>query len=238
MSHPLLRSIVLGVAAVATLTTACSQATTTPSGGTPSLVIYGSGSPAGASLFATPPDGVVFGAAGSLTIRLYALYISSSADCSNPVLAQDLGVAGSDHDFMQHPVLFEATPTAGAYNCVMFKMSDVVKVKPAATFGACVAGQEYAGDIYRDGESDWKDVNLNPVIGHGTDEVAVDDHVTLFMSRDTTAALARGISRHQLLPLGAPMVVPGQSTFRMDASQAVASWGSGCGAEPPGVAFQ
>lgn len=223
----------------AVLVAACAPgtSTTTPTPTAPSLVIYGSGAPAGAALN-LPPEGVEFGSAGSLTLKLYALYVSNSGDCSNPVLAQDLGASGLDFDFMQHPVLFEATPADGSYPCVMFKMSDVVKVSPAATFGACVAGTVYAGDIYRDGESDWKDVNLNTIVGHGTDELAVDDHVTLFMTRDTSAAMARGISRHQTLPLGAALLVPGQSTFRMDASQAVASWGSGCGAEPPSVSFQ
>jgi len=50
-----------------------------------------------------------------------------------------------------------------------------------------------------DGESDWKDAYGATVVGHGTDEVAVDDRVTIFMARDTDAALARGISQHQLI---------------------------------------
>ena len=138
---------------------------------------------------------------------------------------------------MTNPVLFEGTPTAGTYQCVMMKMSDVLNMKPGATFGGCVAGTNYSGDIYRAGESDWVDQNLAPVIGTGTDSLPSDDHVTIFMTRDTAAAMARGISNHQVVPLTSSLVVPGQTTFRMDASNAVATDGIRCGIEPPVMSF-
>lgn len=217
---------------------ACSAAdTTTPGGSTPALVVYGSGTAAGASLKMDGDSGITFGPAASLTIKLYALYISTHADCSSPQLVQDLGAAGVDKDFMTNPVLFEGTPASDTYQCVMMKMSDVLNMKPGATFGACVAGANYAGDIYRAGESDWVDVNLGHITGTGTDDVPADDHVTIFMSRDTAAAMARGISPHQLLPLQSSLVVPGQTTFRMDASNAVATNGVQCGIEPPVMSF-
>jgi len=224
------------VAAAAVSLVACSTAETLNTPATPALVIYGSGAPVTASLRMDGDSGAVFGPAASLTIRLYALYISTNSDCSSPQLVQDLG-AGADKDFMTNPVLFEGTPTAGTYQCVMMKMSDVLNMKPGATFGACVAGTNYSGDIYRAGETDWVDQNLTPIVGTGTDEVPSDDHVTIFMTRDTAAAMARGISNHQVIPLTSSLVVPGQTTFRMDASHAVATDGVQCGIEPPVMSF-
>ncbi len=224
-------------AAVAVTLVACSTADTVATNGAPALVVYGSGSALGASLRMDGDSGAVFGPAGSLTIKLYSLYISTNADCSSPQLVQDLGAAGLNKDFMTNPVLFEGTPAAGTYQCVMMKMSDVLNMKPGTTFGGCVAGTNYAGDIYRAGETDWVDQNLAPVIGTGTDELPSDDHVTIFMTRDTAAAMARGISNHQVVPLTSSLVVPGQTTFRMDASHAVATDGVQCGIEPPVMSF-
>ncbi len=233
--HTVSTVTVLAVLAALALS-ACADAASTTNA-TPALVVYGSGAPAGASIRMGGDSGVTWGGANSLVIKLYALYISANADCSNPIEVQDLG-AGVDRDFMTNPVLFEGTPTAGTYPCVMLKMSDVLRMKPATSFGGCVAGTEYAGDIYREGESDWVDVNLHPVVGTGTDDVPNDDHVTIFMTRDTSAALARGISTHQLVQLQSSLVVPGQSTFRMDASNAVATDGTRCGIEKPVTSFQ
>jgi hypothetical protein len=181
---------------------------------------------------------VLTGAPSSITIRMYALWISQQADCSAPELVQTYGTVGQDKDFVENPVLFSGTPADGTYPCVMFQMSDVLRMKPATSFGACVAGMEYSGDIYRDGESDWKNVDLNPIVGHGTDAAPLDDHVTIFFARDTAAVLARGVSTHQLVPLGSDLIVPGQSTFYMDAHEAVQTDGTNCGLEPPHVSFQ
>lgn len=168
----------------------------------------------------------------SLSIGVYALYISSNTDCSSPVLVQDYGSAGAVKDFVGNPVLFTGAPDAGSYPCLAIKMSDVLHMVPASSFGDCVAGVDYAGDIYRDGESDWKDVYMNPIIGTGTDSVPQDDHVTIFMTRDTAAALARGISTNQLIQLGGDLIVPGQSTFYWNGQGSVVSEGGQCGINP------
>jgi len=221
--------------AIVTAITACSTTPSGPDNGATTLTVRGAGAaptPSAAPMLGgDTPDDAIFGGASSLTIRLYALYISPNADCSAPVLAQQLPDGGTDRDFMLNPILFQAAPAAGSYQCVMLKMSDVLKMKPSTSFGACVAGVEYSGDIYRDGESDWKDVDLNTVVGTGTDDVPSDDHVTIFMTRNPAAALARGISEHQIVALLSDLIVPGQNTFVMDASHAVMSSGGNCGLE-------
>lgn len=143
-----------------------------------------------------------------------------------------------EKDFVVNPVLFSGSPDAGSYPCVALVMSDVIRMRPATSFGDCVAGTEYAGDIYREGENDWKDVNLNPIIGTGTDTDPQDDHVTIFMSRDTSAAMERGISPNQLIQLGSDLIVPGQSTFYWNGAGSVVSAGGECGINPGRPSFQ
>lgn len=237
-------SVLTRLAILTVALSACGAESTTlpvvdnpPAPPTPTLVVYGAGA-AAASVMEGPDSNAQFGPASSLVLKLYQLHISANADCSSPVLVQDLGATGADRDFMAHPVLFSATPSTGTYQCVMFTMSDVLKVKTATTFGGCVAGTEYAGDIYREGESDWLDVNGNTVIGTGTEEVPVDSHVTIFFTRDPAAAMARGISEHQVVELQSSLIVPGQSTFVMNAANAVATDGVRCGLEKPEVSFQ
>lgn len=227
-----------------TLATACAVADSGTSPGAASLTVKGSGAtpPAGlvvASLLQTGGTGriVQSGTPASLTLTVYALYISANDDCSAMQLVQDYGVAGQPKDFMQNPVLFTGSPAAGAYKCVAIQMSDVIHMTPATSFGACVAATDYPGDIYRAGETDWKDVNLNPVIGTGTDSLPSNDHVTIFLPRNAPAAIARGLSVHQVIPLSSDLVVPAQTTFYWDATGTVQTDGVACGVNPGQPSF-
>jgi hypothetical protein len=176
----------------------------------------------------------------SMPIKLYALYLSKHANCSSPILVQNYGPDGEIRDFVANPVLFQAEPDAGTYPCMILRMSDVLTMTPNKTFGPCDSTQTYVGDIYRDGEADWIDQDANPIIGHGTDDPsgAVDDHVAIFFTNDSTAAIARGISRHQLVPLGSPLVAPGQSTLYWDMSGAVQDEGGQCSILPRPLYFE
>jgi hypothetical protein len=175
----------------------------------------------------------------SVRIGMYALWISPNGDCSSPVLVQDYGSTGSVKDFVQSPVLFSADATEGTYQCLIIRMSDVVGFTPATTFGNCTAGTDYEQDIYREGESDWKDADLNPIIGTGTDQTPSNDRISLLITTDTTAALTRGFSPHQILLLASPLAVPAASTFYWNGEGSVSSEGSfPCGLNPGQPAFE
>ncbi len=227
------------VAAAASLVTlaACSTAT---DGLAPSanFTVHGSAAAAPGTSAAMAAPSATTGDPSSLTIGMYALYISANEDCSAPVLVDDHGATPQNKDFYSNPVLFSGSPAAGAYQCVAIKMSDVIRMKPATSFGNCVAGTEYAGDIYREGETDWKDVNLNPIVGTGTDSSPADDHVTIFLTRNPAAAIARGLSQHQVLHLGSNLIVPGQSTFYWNGQGTVVDEGGQCGINPGAPDFR
>lgn len=224
------------VVALAATMTACTASSSGPS--SIFTVLGSAGAPPLLRAAGGPRSAALTGDPGALRIGVYALYISPNDDCSGAVLVQDYGAAPSVKDFVSNPVLFTGSPASGSYRCVAIKMSDVIRVQPATTFGTCDSTVEYAGDIYRSGESDWKDVDLNPIVGTGSDSVPADDRVTILLTRDTAAALGRGFSPHQTLPLGSDLVVPSQSTFYWNGQGTVSDAGGACGVNPGRPSFQ
>lgn len=218
---------------------ACSQ---NPAASDPTLIVHGSaGAPAAAPLRANRVvQGVAIatGDPSSLRVKMYALYISPNADCTAMELVQDNGDAAPYKDLVQSPLLFSAAATAGSYECVAMRMSDVVKFTPATTFSTCTAGTEYTRDVYREGESDWKDVDLNTVVGSGTLDDPVDDHATIFMTTDPTAAIARGISENQVIPLGSALVIPAATTFYWNGDGTVLDDSGRCSIDPGHPSFE
>jgi hypothetical protein len=195
----------------------------------------------GANFLVSADSTTLTGDPSSISLGMYALYVSTNADCSNYTTLVDHGTTVDYKDFAADPTLFEASPTDGTYNCVAMRMSDVIRFQPATTFGTCDAGTEYQQDIYRSDsdETPWKDMDLNDIVGTGSDSIPVDDHVTIVMTTDTAAAMARGFSKSQIVPLGSGLVVPGSSTFYWGAEGSVSTGeGRQCGLEKGTPAFR
>jgi hypothetical protein len=204
-----------------------------------SLIITGdAGSPAADPTIRASGSIRRAGDPGSLRIGVYALYISTNPNCSGAIEVQNYGATPSVKDLVNSPTLFSGSPDPGSYQCVGIKMSDVLDVVPDSTFGNCTAGTHYLGDIYRAGESDWKDIDLNQIVGTGTDSAPADDQVLLVLTRDTTAAIARGFSTHQVLELGGDLVSPSHSTFYWRGEGTVVDEGGACGIYPGRPTFQ
>ncbi|MEA2722518.1 MAG: hypothetical protein QOH59_289 [Gemmatimonadales bacterium] len=216
-----------------------SNLTVTGSAGAAPVLFAGLTARSGSSPSFSNTSPVTTGDPAAVRIGMYGLWISPNGDCSNAILVQDYGATASIKDFVQTPVLFSADATEGSYQCLLVRMSDVIGFTPATTFGNCTAGADYEGDVYREGESDWKDVDLNTITGTGTDEVPSDDRVTLVMTTDTAAAQARGFSTHQTLLLASPLVVPAATTFYWNGGGSVTSEGSWpCGLNPGQPTFE
>ena len=143
------------------------------------------------------------------------------------------------HFRVTRPPLFSAEAAEATYECVIIRMSDVIGFESASSFGTCEANVAYEQDIYREGQTDWKDADLNPIIGTGTDAVPSNDHVAVVMTTDPTAAIGRGFSSNQVIALASPLVVPGQSTFYWNGQGSVTTEpGYPCGLQPGAPAFQ
>lgn len=233
-------NLMLPAIVTAALLAGCSEGAVLPSGAN-SLTILGAGIPAIPSrpALSPPVDTLVqTGDPATFTLGMYAMWISQNDDCSAPVLVADYGSVPEPKEMLNGPVLFTGNPPEGTYRCLVIKMSDVLAMTPATTFGDCVAGTEYSGDIYRDGDSSWVDVNGDMIIGTGTDSIPVDSRVTLFLTRDTVAAIARGTSPNQTLQLDSNLEVPSVSTFVWDGRGSVISGYGQCGLNPGRPSFQ
>lgn len=220
----------------------CSPSPSPEESSADALIIRGSaGSPPASAgehePMSLPPD-VMTGNPASISIDLYALYLGTSPDCSDLALVEDYGTTAKTVDLADGPVLFSGNPASGSYGCVAFRMSDLVRIRPAVSFGSCDPGTLYTSDVYRDGETDWLDADGNSIIGHGTDDAPAEDQVTLFLTRDPHQAAANGWSTHQLLQLGSDLVVPGTSTFYWNGDDTIVSANGSCGVNPGRPEFQ
>jgi hypothetical protein len=174
--------------------------------------------------------GILTGDPASLAVGMYALYISTNGDCSNPTLVQNYGSQPSVKDMVQTPILFTGSPAGGTYSCIGIQMSDVLNFAPATTFGYCDSSTTYAASIYNtnnttlgDTSTYFRDINLNPITPLGTSANPVAEPVVILFTRDTTAAIARGFNSGQTIYLGASLVVPGSTTFVWGGSGTVGS---------------
>lgn len=189
-----------------------------------------------ARLAASPPVGVAD--PSTFFVGLNALYISPNADCSSPILVQDYGSTTHNVDMITSPTLFSSATTPGTYPCVAIDLSDVLVATTDTAFGHCPALTAIYNDTYKAGETDWKDIALTPIIGHGDDTLPAGDRVTILITTDTAAAVARGFSSNQVLPLLSSLVVPGTATMYWDGRGTVQDDGVKCNLEPPLVSFR
>ena len=191
--------------------------------------------------------GQMLGNPGSLQINMYTLYISQSADCSNPLTVQDYGSSPVAKDFVLAPTLFTGSPAAGSYNCIAVKMSDLLQMRPATTFGACDSTVTYPESIYNtnntnpaDTASFMRDINLQPIAPLGTNSNPTAEPVLILFTMDTAAAYTRGFTHGQVIPLGAALTVPSTATFVWGGANTVLSDSASatCNVNPGQPTFQ
>ncbi len=227
------RSLVL--ACCATLLAACAGGGS--SGPDASFTMYGSAHATAVSAGARLVGAYVGGSPTALKQVFYALWVSESADCSNPILVQDHGEAGKEVDYYADPVLFAASPPDGTYRCLVVRIGDTMRFTPDAAAessfpGVCVAGDEYTFDVFRDGT--WAVLDGPAIDGEGTHTAPVPQQVDLFFSTDEAAVETGTVQARpdQVILLSDPLVVPGQTTFFMDMTNKVQASSDGGVSDP------
>jgi hypothetical protein len=95
--------------------------------------------------------------ASNATIKLYQAYLSTSGDCSSPVLFLDPETDTTNFpngyaevDMASGPTIGSGSIAEGTYICAIFKMSDQISFVPDANNGACVSGTTYNIDVCMD----------------------------------------------------------------------------------------
>ena len=185
--------------------------------------------------------------ASSLKLQVYSVMLSTSPFCTNPytVFASD---TPREVDFLSAPTLGSGNPPDATYECVIIKMSDIIKFTPATTLGLCNAGTEYSADICRTDNSGTSQAPGGPVTAcTGTDAAPQADRVYMYLTTNPSVGNGGGglmqptdaNSTNGLL-LSAPLVIAGKakSKFVVNAAGRVGSDGTSCGMNPPAFGFQ
>ena len=190
----------------------------------------------------------------SLLVNVYAMAVSASTDCSNPIQVFKNDSA-TEVDFLANPTLGQGTVPDGTYKCVMITMSDNLKFKPSAASGTqCVTDTTYTIDVCRSdqGSGSTYDSLDGTTFGSatacsGTDATPTSDKVTLYLT--TTSPVSGDEAFHKPtsatdtthgLNLASAWVVSGTSSgkFVVDGRGQVQDIGSKCEMGAPAFSFK
>jgi hypothetical protein len=188
--------------------------------------------------------------ASSLKLQVYAVMLSTSPQCTNPVTVFSSPTA-TEVDFLASPTLGSGNPPDATYNCVIIKMSDLIKFTPSASSGLCMAATQYTADVCRSdngGTTQAPDAVGAPNACNGTDAAPVADTVYLYLTTNASAGTGGGSTFMQPtgatstngLNLTSPLVIAGtaKSKFIVNATGKVGDDSVSCGMNPPVFGFQ
>lgn len=191
-------------------------------------------------------------------IDVYAIAISQNADCSNPLVVIDNGATPVRYNFTSNPFLGEPTTPIppGTYNCMIMKMSDVIRFRPAATEGSCTAGTQYTIDVCRTTQGTYTPMTISGTSATfgsaGTDCTGssgspTDTQVPLFLSTHSTNSGGAGSAFDRPATAGSngftlngAFVVTGSKTgtFVVNFNDQVTGSGGSCDLNPPVFGFR
>ena len=171
--------------------------------------------------------------ASSLKLQVYSVMLSTSPMCSNPYTVFS-SVSPTEVDFLAAPTLGSGNPPDGTYECVIIKMSDVIKFTPSATAGLCTAGTEYVADVCRtdnNATTQAPDSSARTACT-GTDAAPHSDPVYMYLTTNASAGTGGEVFLQPTaqnsdygLHLSAPLVIAGKakSKFIVNATGKVGS---------------
>ena len=196
----------------------------------------------GVSRSALAGGGAPGGDPSSLKVKVYAVYASLSAQCASPtqIFGND---AGSFVDFLTSPTLGDGDLADGTYNCVIIKMSSIIKHTPMTTDSSCVAGTEYTGGVCNVSD-EATDLDGVPITcsGDGSNAGSVDNTVYMYLTTDGAASNGDKAFVHPVTPgdgngihLGSPLIISSTSRakFVVNANGKVVAGGGQCGINAP-----
>ncbi len=187
--------------------------------------------------------------ASSIKLAVQSVMPSASPLCTNPITVFNTATP-VEMDFLANPTLGSGNPPDATYNCVIIKMSDLIKFKPSSTSGSCSAATEYTIDICRadnGGTTRAPDAGGVASVCTGTDTAPVSNTVFLYLSTNATAGTSGdtflqpdSASSSYGLNLAAPLVINGsaRSKFVVNATGKVDGANGPCGLNPPVFGFQ
>jgi hypothetical protein len=202
-----------------------------------------------AGSLALPLNASAVSSPASVVVQMYAMYLSTSADCSNPFPVFDGGSTPMEFDMMVGPTIGGGNPPDGTYPCLIMKMADKIRFRTTTAEGSCAASTEYTIDICKSGQT------YTPVSGSGfgsavscSTSTTSPEQVYIYLS--TQAPCASGCTGSMTRPdtasaskgmnLGSAFVVAGATagTFVLDFSNKIDGSGASCDVQPPRFSFR
>ena len=182
----------------------------------------------------------------SLKIKIYSVYASLSAQCTSPIQIFN-NATGTFVDFISSPILGGGDLADGTYNCIIIKMSSIIKHTPKTTDVSCIAGTEYTGGVCNvsDTATDLNNTTIG-CMGNGTNTGSVDNTVYMYLTTDTLASTGNKAFIHPMavgdgngIKLTSPLVISSTSKakFVVNANGKVVSGGGECGINAPVFSF-
>lgn len=182
----------------------------------------------------------------SLKLKVYSVYASLSAQCTSPIQIFN-NASGTFVDLLKGPVLGGGDLADGTYNCIIIKMSSIVKHTPLVTDTSCVAATEYTGGVCNVGDqaTDLSNATIG-CMGNGTNAGSVDNTVFMYLTTDSLASTGNKAFVHPMtvgdgngIKLNAPLVVSSttKAKFVVNATGKVVAGGGECGINPPVFSF-
>ena len=186
--------------------------------------------------------------ASSLKLQVYSVMLSTSPLCSNPYTVFS-SASPTEVDFLSAPTLGSGNPPDATCNCVIIKMSDIIKFKPSSTSGLCTAGTEYMADVCRSDNNAGTHApdSSTRTACTGTDAAPHSDAVYMYLTTNVSAGTGgevflqpTDVNSGNGLHLTAPLVIAGKakSKFVVNAAGKVGSDSVSCGMNPPVFGFQ
>ncbi len=187
--------------------------------------------------------------ASSLKVSVYSVMLSTSSLCTSPITIFSSATA-TEVDFLAAPTLGSGNPPDGTYNCVIIKMSDIIKYTPSTSSGACASSTEYTGDVCRadnNGTTIAPDFSGPATNCTGTSATASADVVYMYLTTNASAGTGGNTFMQPLnanstngINLAAPLVIAGtaKSKFIVNAAGKIDGSSGYCGMNPPVFGFQ
>ena len=157
-------SILAPVALVLSLSVSCSSSDDDDDDDDDNFTLNGAGSGATELLGSAPSEAAM---------GVYQFAVSTSEDCSNPVIVIDNGDTPSSFDMLESPEIGKAVVPDGTYPCVILVMSPQLTVTPSTDDGSCEEGTSFVQNVCGGNGSDGRTVDLDGEVqtcGESTDK--------------------------------------------------------------------
>lgn len=175
------------------------------------------------------------GSPQEVNLKIFDFWVSPNADCTDMVRVYD-NPSADYQNMVTGPVFGSLVVPNGTYNCVAWKMSDVITLKPDFTSdgGHCVQGTTYTRDLFRMGDS-----SMTPggATINATTSLVTPDNMYIYVSVDGNNTSNSGTTPSSPGKLNQPYVVGGDNnaTLVVDFTNGIEDTGGSC--SPEGVSF-